>query len=92
MGFPYKDSKAGKMAERFADRDNISYEDACKKYGLITLEDQLPDFIKENKEKIYALAKRNGKYDEEGQVVIEKDDPWRDETEWDILYESLNRR
>ena len=92
MGFPYKDSKAGKMAQEFANRDNISYEDACKKYGLITLEDPLPDFIKENKEKIYALAKRNGKYNEEGQAVIEKDDPWRDETEWDILYESLNRR
>ena len=52
-------------------------------------------FLKENKEKIYALAKQNTKYNEEGQAVLSKDDPWRDETEWDILYKELsdaNRR
>ena len=52
---------------------------------------RLADFIKQNKEAVYALAEQNTKRNEEGKVVLAKDDPWRDETEWDDLFDIQRR-
>lgn len=37
----------------------------------------------------YRLAMQNTKYNSEGKAVIEKNDEWRDETEWDSIYEQM---
>ena len=37
--------------------------------------------------KAYQLAKKNTKYNATGKAVVEKDDDWRNETEWDDLFE-----
>lgn len=34
----------------------------------------------------YKLAMRNTKYDESGKAVIEKNDDWKNETEWDDIF------
>jgi hypothetical protein len=40
-------------------------------------------------EKAYMLAIKNTKYNIDGRAVIEIDDEWRDETEWDDIYKQL---
>lgn len=37
----------------------------------------------------YQLAMNNTKYNSEGKAIIETDDEWRDESEWDELYAKL---
>ncbi len=37
----------------------------------------------------YKLAMRNTKYNESGKAVIENDDDWKDETEWDDMFEQM---
>lgn len=44
------------------------------------------DFIKMNKDKIKKLAEANTIRNKEGVPVITKDDPWREETEWEDEY------
>jgi addiction module RelB/DinJ family antitoxin len=39
--------------------------------------------------KAYQLAMKNTAYDSDGRAVITKDDEWRDETEWDDIYEQM---
>lgn len=39
--------------------------------------------------KAYQLAMNNTKYNSEGKAVVELDDEWRDETEWDDMYEQM---
>lgn len=39
--------------------------------------------------KAYQLAKKNTKYNKEGKAVIEKDDEWRDEKEWDDIFKQM---
>ena len=34
---------------------------------------------------------KNTKYNNEGKAVIEKDDDWRDETEWDDMFEQMKK-
>lgn len=46
-------------------------------------------WLNENKEKIYEIARKNTVYNAEGHAVIEKDDEWRNEGEWDDLYAGL---
>ena len=47
-----------------------------------------PRMINENySEKAYQLAMCNTKYNSEGKAVIERDDEWRNETEWDAMFE-----
>lgn len=41
------------------------------------------DFVKANKEKIYALAQKNTKYNRHGDAVISRNDSWFYEDEWD---------
>ena len=49
----------------------------------------LSQYLKENREKVYSFAAENTSYNAGGSPVVRKDDEWRDETEWDELYESL---
>lgn len=42
-------------------------------------------------EKAYQLAMNNTKYNAEGKAVIAKEDEWRDETEWDAMFEQMKK-
>lgn len=46
-------------------------------------------FIEKNKEKIKKIAEANTKKNKDGLTVLDKNDPWREETEWDQLYKEL---
>ena len=48
-------------------------------------------FIRENKNKINTLSEKNCKRNEVGKVVIEKNDDWANETEWDDLYSNIKK-
>lgn len=48
--------------------------------------------IKKNKEKLMDIANINTKKNQDGLTVISKDDPWREETEWDELYKDLTKK
>lgn len=49
-----------------------------------------PRIINENySKKAYQLAIKNTRYNSEGKAVIKKDDEWRDETEWDDIFEQM---
>lgn len=37
----------------------------------------------------YELAYENTTYNSIGQAVIRKDDEWREETEWDTIFEEM---
>ena len=37
--------------------------------------------------KAYQLATENTKYNSDGKAVVSKDDEWRDELEWDDMYQ-----
>lgn len=40
-------------------------------------------------EKVYKLASDNTKYDADGNAVILENDEWRDEKEWDEVFEQM---
>lgn len=40
----------------------------------------------------YLMAMRNTKFNENGRAVIPLGDEWRDETEWDDLFEELKKK
>lgn len=40
-------------------------------------------------EKAYKLALDNTKYNSDGKAVIPENDEWRDEKEWDEIFEQL---
>ena len=40
----------------------------------------------------YKIAMRNTKYNHDGKVIIEKDDEWRDESEWDEMFEQMKAK
>ncbi|SFM38372.1 hypothetical protein [Pelosinus propionicus] len=48
------------------------------------------DFIEKNKDKIRKVAEANTVRNKKGIPVITKDDPWRNEKEWDITFSELN--
>jgi len=50
------------------------------------------DFVNKNKDIIYKMAKANTVFNEAGLTVIPKDDPWRDEIEWDEKYKDLKKK
>ena len=33
----------------------------------------------------------NTKYNQEGKAVVELEDEWREETEWDAMFEQMNK-
>ncbi len=39
----------------------------------------------------YELAKKNTKYNSEGRAVIAADDEWRNESEWDEMFEQMKK-
>lgn len=41
--------------------------------------------------KAYQLALENTKYNQEGKAVVEQGDEWRNETEWDEMFEQLKK-
>jgi hypothetical protein len=51
--------------------------------------DNFKEFILQNKEGLFAAARENTTYNKDGDAVITKDDPWRNETEWDESYKKL---
>jgi len=57
--------------------------------GRMNIMKDFQEFIKENKTALFELAERNTKYNAEGHAVLEKDDEWRNEPEWDIYYKEL---
>ena len=40
----------------------------------------------------YKLAKQNTSYNKNGKAVISSDDEWKDETEWDDMFEQMHKR
>ena len=47
------------------------------------------EFLAENHEAVYAHALATTKYNENGDAVISRDDPWFYEDEWDEHYKEL---
>lgn len=39
--------------------------------------------------KAYQLAMNNTKYNNEGNAIVEKDNEWRNETEWDDMFDQM---
>lgn len=54
------------------------------------VKDELKDFIKQNKEKVYKIAEQNTTRNSKGQVIISKDDPWFNEDEWEEHFKELD--
>lgn len=48
--------------------------------------------LRNNKVALKALLMKNVKTDTQGRVLIGKDDEWREETEWDTLYEEISSK
>lgn len=48
-------------------------------------------FCESYSKKAYQLAMNNTKYNSEGKAVVELDDEWRDETEWDTMFEQMKK-
>lgn len=46
---------------------------------------------KKYNERLYKLALENTKYNSEGKAVITLDDEWREEKEWDDVFEQLQK-
>ncbi len=42
--------------------------------------------------KAYQLASENTKYNMEGKAVVAQEDEWREETEWEAMYEQLKEK
>lgn len=42
-------------------------------------------------EKAYKLASDNAKYNDDGRIVILENDGWRDEKEWDEVFEQMQK-
>lgn len=52
----------------------------------------LTQYLDTNREKAYSFATSNTNYDEEHRPVVLEDDEWRNESEWDDLFESLKNK
>ena len=57
--------------------------------AIIVTNGEFTAFMKEHHGKAHALARKNTKYNEDGQAILTEDDPWADEEEWDALYRKL---
>ena len=42
-------------------------------------------------ERVYKLASDNAKYNSKGKAIIQENDEWRDEKEWDAVLEQILR-
>lgn len=68
-----KDKEEGKVSLPLNKKPNTSFS----------------DFVSQHREQIHTIADKNCKKNSNGDYVIEKDDPWREEHEWDELYKEL---
>ncbi len=50
-----------------------------------------PKMIGSYNKKVYQLAMENTKYNSDGRAVVSKDDEWKDETEWDDIFEQMKK-
>ncbi|SPF32601.1 hypothetical protein SBF1_1120001 [Candidatus Desulfosporosinus infrequens] len=50
------------------------------------------DFVSQHRDKIQELSNANWPKNSDGEYVITKDDPWRQEHEWDELYKELKQQ
>lgn len=50
---------------------------------------ELTKLLLTDADKVYSFVKENSKHNSKGQPVITKDDEWRNEKEWDYLYDEL---
>ncbi len=53
--------------------------------AVIEAKKDFSSFMAQNREKAYAIANANTPKNKNGKAVITKDDPWRNEHEWDEL-------
>lgn len=51
----------------------------------------LAEYLKSNKATAYSFATSNTKYNEQNRPVISKDDEWVNETEWNNLFQALEK-
>lgn len=47
--------------------------------------------MKQYNDKSYKMAIHNTKYNSDGKAIIERNDEWREEKEWDMVYEELEK-
>lgn len=50
---------------------------------------RLDSYLKTNRNKAYEHASQNTPVNNEGHAVIEKDDEWRNEHEWDDMFKAM---
>jgi len=50
------------------------------------------EFLNSNKDLINKIARSNTTKNDAGITVIPKDDPWRDEHDWDEVYKELKEK
>lgn len=50
-----------------------------------------PKMIGNYNKKAYQLAMKNTKYNSDEKAVVSKDDEWKDETEWDDIFEQMKK-
>ena len=53
------------------------------------VEKDFAEFMDKNKDLINKIAQSNTTQNDAGVTVVPKNDPWRDEQEWDELYKEL---
>ncbi|MDR3601493.1 MAG: hypothetical protein P4L49_13610 [Desulfosporosinus sp.] len=56
------------------------------------VEKDFAEFVNKNKDLINKIARSNTIQNDAGVTVIPKDDPWRDEHEWDEMYKELKKK
>lgn len=47
--------------------------------------------VNQYNEKVYKLAKDNTNNNSDGKAVIQENDEWRDEKEWDEVFEQMQK-
>lgn len=57
-----------------------------------SVEKDFAEFVNKNKDLINRIARSNTTQNDAGVTVIPKDDPWRDEHEWDEMYKELKEK
>lgn len=50
-----------------------------------------PKLVASYNKKAYQLAIENTKYNSDGKAVVSKEDEWKDESEWDDIFEQMKK-
>lgn len=51
----------------------------------------LDKYLSENREKAYQFAEENTPRNQDGRAILPTDDEWRNETEWEDMFESITK-